>query len=560
MLTASLPHSPNSGGPAKLKHRLPALAGWLADHQNVVTLIALALWIEIGAVLTGGDSSWDMRNYHLYNPFAFFNGKFALDVAPADWPSYFAPTLDIPYYFLVRSIRNVSIINAILEIPHAIAIGLAYLLTVRILGAGPRDIALRATAGLAALIGATGAAATPVVATTMSDMIPVSLILGGLLLFIGAPDSGRGFIARIAGAAFLVGAAVGLKLVFVTAAFGLSVAILFLPSPPGGSFRTRFAALAVGGLLGGAATAGWWWVFAWQHWGSPLFPFYNNIFQSPLVSPEAHTDIRFLPPSLVTAILYPFLWAVPGSWAAKFQLSVTVGESYIRDPRIAIALVCDLAMLISIAVRRSWRVDRNLAFIGIFFLASLVAWELEFSIFRYLSFLELISGTFIAVALVRFASSTSIRRLAPAMLSVLLLALLAVTVSPIYVRAKDSSAAIVSSIPKLPDDALVILSDESPLAYLAVFEPPSVRFVGANKFLVGLEGKSLLDRIASAAIRNHKGDMWELSTPADAPNQADRALSAYGLTRRDCMWLTGNLSDSGRIRFCRVDANQPSGK
>ena len=131
------------------------LAVWLADHQNILVLIALALWIEIGAVLTGGDSNWGMRNYHLYSPFALFNGKFAVDIAPAGIQTYFAPTLDIPYYFLARNIRNVSIINPILEIPHAIAIGLVYLLTVRILRAGRGDVALRAMAAIAALIGAT---------------------------------------------------------------------------------------------------------------------------------------------------------------------------------------------------------------------------------------------------------------------------------------------------------------------------------------------------------------------------------------------------------------------
>src|SRR5258705_13514669 len=178
-----------TGGSARAEHRFRVLAGWIVVHQNIVILMALALWIEVQAVLTGGDSNWDLRNYHLYNPFALFNGKYAVDIAPAGPQTYFAPTLDIPYYFLVRNIRNLSVVNAILEIPHAIAIGLAYLLTVRILRAGPADIALRAMAAVAALIGATGAATSPVVATTMSDMIPVSLIIGGLRLLVAAPDS-----------------------------------------------------------------------------------------------------------------------------------------------------------------------------------------------------------------------------------------------------------------------------------------------------------------------------------------------------------------------------------
>jgi hypothetical protein len=251
---------------------------------------------------------------------------------------------------------------------------------------------------------------------------------------------------------------------------------------------------------------------------------------------------------------------VPGSWSNELHLNVTIGESYVRDPRIAIALVCDLLLLVSIWRRRSWQVDRNLVFVAIFFLASLVAWELEFSILRYLSFIELITGTLMAAALVRFASSPPIRRLAPAMLSVLLLALLAVTVAPQLARAKHSTAAIVSSIPKLPDDALVILSDASPLAYLAMFEPPYIPFIGANNTIVTLGGTSRLDRLAAAAIKNHKGSTWELASPEDSPERADQTISAYGLARRDCIRLTSNLADSGRVRLCRVVPNrQPSG-
>jgi hypothetical protein len=259
-------------------------------------------------------------------------------------------------------------------------------------------------------------------------------------------------------------------------------------------------------------------------------------------------------------ILYPFLWALPGSWADKFHFSVTVGESYVRDPRIALALVCAVLLLVSIWRRRSWRADRNLAFIAIFFVASIAAWELEFSILRYLSFIELICGTLMAAAFVRFASSPSIRRLTPAMLCVLFVALLAVTVTPNLARSNASSAAIVSSLPKLPDDALVILSDGSPLAYLTMFEPRNIPFVGANNTIVTPGGTSVLDRLAAAAIKNHKGSTWELASPEDSPGRADQTLSAYGLTRTDCIRLTSNLADSGRVRLCRITANQQPGR
>src|SRR5260370_5768793 len=48
----------------------------------------------------GADSNWDLYNYHLYNPFAWLNGKLAIDLAPAGMQSYFNPTLDAIVYLL----------------------------------------------------------------------------------------------------------------------------------------------------------------------------------------------------------------------------------------------------------------------------------------------------------------------------------------------------------------------------------------------------------------------------------------------------------------------------
>jgi len=48
----------------------------------------------------GADSNWDLRNYHLYNAYAFLHGRLAVDLAPAGMQSYFNPLLDVPYYLM----------------------------------------------------------------------------------------------------------------------------------------------------------------------------------------------------------------------------------------------------------------------------------------------------------------------------------------------------------------------------------------------------------------------------------------------------------------------------
>ena len=52
-------------------------------RQVGVILLLLVLGLEASAAMHGGDSTWDTRNYHLYNPFALLTGKWQIDIAAA---------------------------------------------------------------------------------------------------------------------------------------------------------------------------------------------------------------------------------------------------------------------------------------------------------------------------------------------------------------------------------------------------------------------------------------------------------------------------------------------
>src|SRR5438045_3782728 len=102
-------------------------------NQVRVMILLLILGVEANAALLVGDSSWDTRNYHLYNPFALITGKWRIDNAAAQMQTYFSPMADIPYYLLVRNIESTPVLNILLEIPHAIAVSLAFVLALRLL-------------------------------------------------------------------------------------------------------------------------------------------------------------------------------------------------------------------------------------------------------------------------------------------------------------------------------------------------------------------------------------------------------------------------------------------
>ena len=524
-----------------------------AGARQVGTIILLlVLGLEASAAMLGGDSTWDTRNYHLYNPFALLTGKWRTDIATAQLQSYLPPTLDIPYYLLIRRIGDTRLLNILLEIPHAVAVVLAFLLSLRLLRA--TDPVSRLTAAVAILIGVTGAATMPFMATAMSDMVGVSLVLGGLLLLVSEVPSQDLPVIRFGAAGLLCGAAVGLKLTFVSAAGGLCLAVLALPASGASAMLLRLLALGCGGVLGGLLTGGWWWALAWQAWGNPLFPFFNNIFHSPLLGLGSLPDVLLarrsatMPESFFVALLFPFLWGSPLTWQAYFHQSVI--EFHIRDPRIGIALIAVITILIC-SIRREFRSSAQI-FVAIFFLASFILWEATDPAVRYLSFLELLTGALMAVCAIEFVRTPKGRRAVLFGLVFVLGALRLVTVYPGPERASGHSPPLQANVPRVSDDGLVVLLDGSPLAYLALFEPVSVRFVGANNNLIHPGGSTLLDRDVADAVSGQNHDVWGLESPEASPGEADRVLAFYGLERSSCSWVRTNLVDSGHVRMCQL--------
>jgi hypothetical protein len=383
----------------------------------------------------------------------------------------------------------------------------------------------------------------------------VSLVLGGLLLLVSEDPRQELPLIRLGAAGLLCGAAVGLKLTFVCAAGGLCLAVLVLPAPGVSVILLRLLALGCGGLLGGLLTGGWWWALAWHAWGNPVFPFFNNIFHSPLLGAGSLPDVLLarrsatMPESYFVAILFPFLWGGPLAWQAYFHQAVI--EFHLRDPRFGIALIAVIAILIRF-LRRELRSNIQI-FVSVFFVASFILWEATDPAIRYLSFLELLTGTLMAACAISFVSTPRGRRAVLVGLVFVFGALRLVTIYPGPERASGHSPPLPANLPRVPDGGLVVLLDGSPLAYLALFEPVGVRFVGANNNLIHPGGSTLIDQDAAHAVSDQNHDMWGLESPEASPGEADRVLAFYGLERSSCTWVQTNLVDSGHVRMCRLN-------
>ena len=510
---------------------------------GIVALFALR------AAYMPSDADWDLRNYHEYNAHALISGRFWSDIAPAQLQTFYAPFMDIATGAVRDALNDAPVLrNIVLALPQGVATAFAFLLTLRILPAALPGRAWLAVA--AALYGATGAAGYPTLATAMSDALPGACILAGLLLLTGETrPAGRCLV--LAGALF--GIAGGLKLTVAPYCVAGAVAVCIVPPGQGWRRLPAVAAFSMAGLAAGMLAGGPWWLLMYRHFGNPLLPYMNQIFRSPFVDPLPFTDTRFFPRGIAMALAYPFYWAVhPTALASEVPL---------RDPRFAIATVALVSIGVQ-ALRRRLVVtvsDRAAALLAVFFGGTFVLWEVQFSVLRYLATLELLTGAIVLAALRPLLARPGIR--APAALAFVALCVMAqaMTIYPNWGR----MAAPLPMRARLPTavepDAMVVLLDGAPMAYLADLLPTTVRLVGANNNLVQPGGGGLLAEQAAAAIRHHKGPLYGLENPIEFPRQGRPDPGVLPVApRRLCAGCsrTSITTPSGGAVCCRSPSDQ----
>jgi len=527
----------------------------------------LLVWVVVFAACAcqrGADVNWDQRNYHLYNAFALLHGKLAFDLAPAQKQSFHVPVEDLLRYAIATGLSgSAALRNIILAMPAAICAFLATWIAWLVLPITAAPVRL-AAALMAALIGATGVAGWSTLSTSMSEALPTAFVLAGLLRVLRRAAFGPRSDRRLFVAGVLFGIAVGLKLTQGVYGVGILAALAVGSAETWRSRAVACGFLALGIATGALLIGGPWWGYLWLHTGNPLFPYYNNIFRAPLFDPVALTDDRFKPASMLSAMLYPFQWAL--------RIGRSVCEYDMRDPRIALGL-CGAAGMGVIALWR-WhhrtaqapspvaaqarRGDPSrtashdgAAVVAIFFVVACIAWEATFSIYRYLGGAESVSGIVMLLPLAQVAQRAGLRRLiAVTAAGGALAAIGGMTVYPDWPTWARTEETLRVSLPDLPADSTVLLIQDAPLSYVAAFASPSIRFIGADNNLIHPGQSNGLARRIDATIRAASGPLWSLEeVGADA--DGSRALGYYGLGRGSCRGVVTTVPDQ-TLRLCRL--------
>ncbi len=529
----------------------PGRAGLKRIVSQHITLF-LFYWAAFGVVSVahGSDATWDLRNYHLYNAFAFLHGKLSIDLAPAHLQTFFVPWADILFFWVRQGLNDTPRVLAfVLALPSAVAAWIATCIALRLTQRSRIEGRLLAVA--AVVYGGTGAAGLPTTGLTATEMVGGSMILGAVLLLLVALEQDGRAVWHAAFAGVLLGIAAALKLTAAPYCLAAMLAFAYECPTPMAVKLSAIAALSTGAVLGALAIGGPWWWTMFDRYRNPIFPLFNDIFHSPFYSNTSLRDMQFMPHNTVESLFYPFYWG--------FGWRHPVVETTMRDPRFAFVYLAVVSVA-TIAVIHWFRpasdqaindppqAGRKRRFMLIFVTLAFIFWEALFSNLRYLAPIELLSGIIVVMAGYRVIPSSRMRIARWLILIAISVTSIWATYYPRWYRSKPSPHAISVEVPPLPPSATVVLLDNSPMAYVAAFVPASVRFVGANNDFIHLGDKNRLRQEIETAIREPKGPLFVLENTGTDHEKSNATLSYYGLRRGDeCLVVRSNIANDARL-------------
>ena len=487
-------------------------------------LIAAPFVIGGLAVALGQDANADLRNYHWYNAYAFLNGREALDFLPSQNAYFYNPLLDVPFYLLATHVPA-KIASYILGCVQGLNFVLLFMLgyaSLIVTGVYRKIFICSALAALGVL-SAVGIA--EIGATSNDNLVSLGILLSAFLI-VRSLDSlmlpGR----RAFGLAMLcgipAGMAMGLKLTVVTFCVGLCCGFLFVES----TWRRRVCAslaFGLGVLLGLVITYGYWGWFLQTHFGSPLFPLFNAVFQSPLAPLNGGRDMTFIPHSLKDFLLFPFLFA---------KDPLRVNEIWWRDWRVPILYAfLPLALLLRYFVRHDRRVEPACVppAVARFLLGmggiSYLVWLGLFCIYRYLLPLDMLAPLLIVCTAELAPTQPRQRHVSTAFL----LLIVAVSVhSPWTDRHSGwTDRYVQASLPPLGDtsDLMILMVGNDAYAHLVSEFPPEFPFVRIQGYFID-DATAAMSAMLQARIEAHRG-RFLLLIPPDQHDHAQQALDHF---------------------------------
>lgn len=357
----------------------PPLVFWLT-----VAVPVLAFWALRASRV---DIGYDVLNYHLMHG---ERGLWGPIFPPGDFYPFFFPYLN-PAADLVTAMFRAVLGYRGGTIACALALVWTAELLWRLLAPHVRNERARAVAVLLAV--ATEGMLWEV-SGYMVDLLSLPLLLEATRIATEAPRQDRPLHRRTAILGLLLGTAVALKLtnlVFVVPV-ALVALVRWLGPREGRPGMAAVLGASAAGLVAAALPVAPHVLLLLGTTGNPVFPYFNELFKSPLFPEFNIKDLRWGPTSPLQALVWPALSALRPERLSEF--GVTSG-------RLALGWLAALATLVA------FRKDPFLRSISAIALLGGVLWSLGTGYHRYGLFAELLGGLVLALLVARLAGAAS---------------------------------------------------------------------------------------------------------------------------------------------------------
>ena len=385
------------------------------------------------------------------------------------------------------------------------------------------------------------------IGNTMGDPITALFELGALGIILSRWDGLLTWSGRAAGilllAGLVSGLGVGLKLTNAVYALALCAGMLVAPLPWPGRFRLGFV-FGIGVLLGLAVTGGYWLFEMWRDYGNPLYPQFSAVFPSALTRPIDVADTRWLPKSLLQALLWPFLFTLD---------SRHVGE--LRVLQVIWALLYALfifwgmhSLFRRLRHQDGRRLDPRRLYLLVYIGVGFLLWMKLFGVYRYLAAIELVAPLAAFVLLAQMLEYTRARRIAAWALTMSACIVL-VGSTRSWGHEPWADPMLRADTPALasPASTTVLMvgeSDGGPYAWIALFLPREAAFVGVHTSFPA--SRAYTARV-HAIVEKRGGPVYAiLPGYAKAPmDDAKRADTQQAVTRANTWAARLGFAESG---------------
>ena len=390
-MSGSLP-APTTAGPMSPPYSNAARA-LVRSRAFELALVALlsAMGFVAATLAMGRDLNWDYFNYHAYAVQQVLQDRTGQDFFAAGMQGYLNPIPYAPMAAMTAWGWHSAAIAAALAVVQSTSAVFLYLISHRLIPAVERH---RLLAGIAVLLGLANGAYWSQVGSTFIDATLAPLVMSALWLALDA----RRWPAWIASSA-LVGIAAALKLTNVPFAIGLWVALMFSCTGPA-TRAARMLVATVTMVAGFLVFYGpWGWTLQQLH-GSPVFPLFNHLFESPDFQIQNSSFLRFVPMSVGQLVGLPWDMAQNKAWVYTEVPAPDLRPLALAVAVIAIALKSGYA-LIAGAKAASHDPDNAKRVVTVFFLSSLVLWIATSTNGRYAAPLLMLLGPLFVLSAVR---------------------------------------------------------------------------------------------------------------------------------------------------------------